>query len=425
MYLYFVLGCIFLNIEVSRECALPFWWRDQLRFAAENPDISLKPRTAFRYRSTIHRTDPNNFVHVQEYSQFTWWEHDVTRDITNSAISKDGSINGISPGKKRPLLPSENIKGSVPIGDASINGMIPKGPVTDGKVAGTNEFIPGILSIDTDTNRITPGVVSSEAETNNIVPRRSSTSSIFNLEEETKAILNEITSKGISIESTSEITTEATRASRRTTKASRTTRSTTKATRATTEATAATTETTRTTTQVTTTTTTASFTEVVPEREPLSPERERNEKENNEVLKSENLEVDNDIEASDASKSTSELKVKEPRSSRGKFFGSWFGKRMENETEPCKVSETDIHSLRSMIEKMFSNPREHVMNADSKEKAREDILNKFRNYGLQVWTQNFTTPLMMNAVRHIFSDYSYFSYLKNCSNLFFFLTSRN
>lgn len=392
MHLYFVLGCIFLHIEVSRECALPFWWRDQFPFTSENPE-SLKPRTSFRYRSTIHRTDPNNFVHVQEYSQFTWWEHDTTRDNTNRAISKDGSINGISPGKTRQLSPIGNIKGGFPTVDGSINGMIPKG-VTKGMAsdgAATNGMIPGsgitnrmlpvdaemngifpeVVSVDSETNRITPGVFSLEAETNGMVPRGSSTNGIFNRDDDTREILNEITSKGISIETTNEVTTEATRA---------------------------TTETTRTTTEVTSTTTTASFTEV-PEREPLSPDRERNEKENVDVLKSENLES-NDLEASDASKSSSELKVKEPRS-RGRFFGSWFGKRIENETEPCQVAETDIHSLRSMIERMFSNPREHVKNAGSKEKAREDILNKFRNYGLQVWTQNFTTPLMMNPVRHI------------------------
>ncbi|KAF8784609.1 Aminopeptidase YwaD like protein [Argiope bruennichi] len=129
---------------------------------------------------------------------------------------------------------------------------------------------------------------------------------------------------------------------------------------------------------------------ITPEVETINPDRERNENEDLDINKNGDI-MDNDLEMSGASKSLSELRVKEPKSS-GSFLGGWFGKRSGLENEPCKVSETDIHSLRSMIEKMFSKPREHMINPETKEKAREDILNKFRNYGLQVWTQNFTTP---------------------------------
>ncbi|KAG8202120.1 hypothetical protein JTE90_010481 [Oedothorax gibbosus] len=408
MHLYFILGCIFFNIEVSRECALPFWWRQQFQFSPENPE-GMAPKTAIRYRSTIHRSDPNNYVHIQEYSQFTWWEPTRVRSTivqnvgsANAPLEKDGSINGIIPRKAG--QPSSSGIGRIGKADSSINGMITTKEASGASGASeTNRVVPlldifnrmapvdaetnGIVPADSKRNRVSPGIGVSD-ETNGMVPRGSSS---------TKGA--DITTAESSSTSTSTTTTEGSTTAR-STRAPRTSRAprTTRAPRSTTEASSSTTEVSTTTTTISTTAATATFTSTTtkstPEREPLSPDREINENEIVKVSKSENLEADNLV--SGASKSTSELKIKEP-SSRGKFFGGWFGKRMENETGPCQVGETDIHSLRSMIEKMFSKPREHATHGDSKEKAREDILNKFRNYGLQVWTQNFTTPPMMNS----------------------------
>ncbi|GIY83190.1 peptidase_M28 domain-containing protein [Caerostris darwini] len=392
-YIYFLFLLIFLNIDVSKECALPFWWTEQYHFQPYY-QITGQPKSTYRYRETFHRSYPDSFVHIQEYSEYTWWEHDVSsngretkltpediRHMTNVVFSKDGSINGIIPGKRgmHPVGGNTNrgiprgfgVKGGFPV-KGGTNGMFPVGRNGNGLLPRSGDTNGMVTRGDTNgivTRGDTNGMVT-RADTNGIVTRgdtngmvtRGDTTGTSTVEDTTRMVTQPDTTRMITDAETNGIATGGD------------------------------------TNGITmpddmngimTDEDTMQTSEVTPEVITSNPDREVNENEDFEINKSGDL-LDNDLEMSGAAKSSSELRIKEPNS-KGDFLGGWFGTRT-NETEPCKVSETDIHSLRSMIEKMFSQPREHMINPESKEKAREDILNKFRNYGLQVWTQNFTTP---------------------------------
>ncbi|GFR02189.1 uncharacterized protein TNCT_155261 [Trichonephila clavata] len=88
MYICFIFALIFLNIEISKECALPFWWTDQYHFQPFY-QVTGQPKTSYRYRETFHRSDPNNYLHVQEYSEYTWWEHDTSSNSKETKLSPD------------------------------------------------------------------------------------------------------------------------------------------------------------------------------------------------------------------------------------------------------------------------------------------------------------------------------------------------
>ncbi|GFT34148.1 peptidase_M28 domain-containing protein [Nephila pilipes] len=417
MYVYFIFVLIFLNIEISKECALPFWWTDQYNFQPFY-QITGQPKTSYRFRETFHRSDPNNYVHVQEYSEYTWWEHDTSsnsketklstddiRHMTNVVFSKDGSINGIIPGKRG--MPTRGgdfngmfssgfgVKGAFPRGDNTngmfpsgdnTNRMIPRGDNTNGMFPrgdNTNGMFPrgdntnGMFPRGDDTNRMIPrgdntnGMIPRGDNTNGMIPRGSDNDNgLVNRDGDTNGMVTGADTNGmVTRAETNGIDINGMVTSADTTRMDNGGDS---------NGVTMTDEEDRRTSEIT------------PGVEIINPDRERNENEDIEIAKSGDI-AENDLDTSGASKSSSELRVKEPNSSGG-FLGGWFGRRIGNETEPCKVTETDIHSLRSMIEKMFSKPREHVINPETKEKAREDILNKFRNYGLQIWTQNFTTP---------------------------------
>ncbi|XP_035214836.1 uncharacterized protein LOC118188511 [Stegodyphus dumicola] len=303
MNLFSITGIIFLCINVSEQCALPYWWTEQYHFLPYYPQAG-QPKTTYKYRETLYQADPNNYVHHREYSEYTWWEHDTSNSqefgnglpldfhhVTNAVFSKDGKIGGMHPGGVKRILPQGGTKGGVPHGGT--NGMVPRGD-TNGIVPadGTNGMFPQ------DTNGIIPA-----DETNGMTPEDS-----VNRKSDALPTPN--------------------------------------------------------------------------------PDRETNENEREVISKSGDIEG-NDLETGGSKPSS---RLVEANTNDGYFY-NWFGRNAVNETQPCKVSESNLQSLRSMIEKMFSFPREHT---ESKEKAREDILRKFKEFGLQVWTQNFTTPPIKN-----------------------------
>lgn len=290
-----------LCVDLSISCALPFWWSEQFHFPPYYP--TGQPRSTYKYRETFQQTDPNNYVHVQQYSEYTWWEHDISKNLlpqndfpqndfghgmNTVFFTKGGGFRGFYP-HNRPDFNS----GGVP--HTNTNNIIPRDDASLVTPVDTNGVIPS-----NKTDRISPPT---HVDTNGMVP----------------------------VDTTVESVTD-------------------------------------------------------------DDERERERNENEDVTRIDNMEG-NDLESE--SETRASFKLPDNRKI-GNFLSGWFGTKNSNESEPCKVSESDIHSLRSMIEKMFSLPREQDMHAESKEKAREDILNKFKDLGLQVWTQNFTTPPMKN-----------------------------
>ncbi|XP_054709088.1 uncharacterized protein LOC129218790 [Uloborus diversus] len=289
--LFFITVIALLFVNECQSCALPYWWSEQFHFPPFYPQ-SGQPKSTYNYRETYRQIDPNNFVRIQEYSEYTWWE----QDASNNRPSNTGFLPGnFGRGVQNAMLPKGTGHKEV-----QLHGAIPRQDRNNH--IDSNNIVPA-----GDTNGIT------HDDTNGIVPAGDPVAF-----DDTNGMMPE-NEAGIS-----EINREA--------------------------------------------------------------ERERNEKER------ESIEI-NDLEVSGESKAS--YAVTNTDQSEG-FFNTWFGGQVLNETKPCKVSDADIHSLRSMIEKMFSFPREHMEHPETKEKARDDILNKFRAFGLQVWTQNFTTPPLKN-----------------------------
>ncbi|XP_042896988.1 uncharacterized protein [Parasteatoda tepidariorum] len=365
---WYLLVQVLLLADISQECALPFWWNQQYNFQPFSSQGGA-PKTTYRYRQMIHRQDPNNYVHVEEYSEYTWFEHSSNnnnnnnnelpnqvlpqdiRHMTNVVFGKDANSHNFGfPQTFGFGFPGKTNRGNLPNPHENTNNIVPKGVGDETVPQNPNQV--GSNSIDRknpfdDTNGMIPMPDTTGAETT------SRPSSIRTAPDTTSSILTSSATNSIptSLETNEMATEEDVRQT----------------------------------------------SPEVPNVDFEAPDRERNENENLEVSKV--GDEDNDLEASSANRASAKIKEeeKQEKKSSTSFFGGWFGKRNENETEPCKVSGTDIHSLRSMIENMFSFPREHIINPESKEKVREDIINKFRNFGLQVWTQNFTTPLMPSA----------------------------
>lgn len=303
---FLALVCIVICIDFGHPCALPFWWSEQYHFPPYYP--TGQPKSTYKYRETLHHADPNNFIHVKEYSEYTWWEHEASKvhvpvndypqedlgdGMTNVFFTKDGRFKGFYPhnqyGFNNGINPHRDTNNIVPRGD---NNFHP---------SDTNNIVPA-----EKTDRISPTSGTTSRSVPTVSSPTSTTATVFDEERE----VNENEGTG----GTSRVA---------------------------------------------------------------------------------NIEGNNLDDS--GSESRASYKLPEDKKSNN-FWGGWFGKKNPNETEPCKVSESDINSLRSMIEKMFNAPREHELHPESKEKAREDILHKFRDLGLQVWTQNFTTPPMKNEV---------------------------
>lgn len=249
MKIFCVLVAVYIISPCVESCALPYWWSEQYQFPKYYPQVG-EPKTTYRYRETLHQSYPNNYVHIQEYSEYTWWEHDPSKPKVLDTGREPTHFKGLGA-----LFPN----------NVGVNGMVP-----EGTEVGINGMVPGDVNSINKKSGVTPKVVY---------------------------------------------------------------------------------------------------------------ERERNENEAN----GDGEVGSNDIEVMESKNNSSEERS-------GNLLSNWWYGPKRSVNEPCKVSETEIHSLRSMIENMFSFPRDHIVHPETKEKAREDILGKFKDFGLQVWTQNFTTP---------------------------------
>lgn len=262
---------------VVQPCALPYWWIQEFSIPPSYLQQLIRPQKTFSYRETISSSDPNNYVHIKEYNEYTWYEHDSS--------SKSGLNGAVMPGGKTNFFFDTTGPG---------NHLTPEGKMNGG-------FDIAI-----------PGNAMAGDEPPNVSLEPSSTT----------------TSKEPSSE---------------------------------------------------------------PQPTGRGDELERNESESSD----QNGDISEGAESNDIGTSQVPEGSTTPRKTGGEnsIFGDFFdwGKVL-NETEPCQVSEADAQSLKNMIESMFSFPRNDIVHPDSKEKAREDILKKFRELGLQVWTQNFTTP---------------------------------
>lgn len=258
---------------VVQPCALPYWWIEEFSIPPSYLQL-IQPQRTFSYRETISSSDPNNYVHIKEYNEYTWYEHDSS--------GKSGPKGAMIPGGKTNFFFDRTGPGNSLTPDGKMNG--------DFDVA-----IPGSMAGDEPPNI-------------NSVPAGTTTSQEPSLEAQPAG------GDGL--------------------------------------------------------------------------ERNENESSNPRAEISEGEESNDIGTRQEPEESTT------PRKGGGNsIFGNFFNwGKVLNETEPCQVSESDAQSLKNMIESMFSFPRNDIIQPDNKEKAREDILRKFRELGLQVWTQNFTTP---------------------------------